>query len=56
MGFDLRQSSRKLERGMVDCLLAFQLVAETGLSGDLPPYGGNAGIRVAMVVESVLQS
>ena len=28
---------------MVDCLLAFQLVAETGLSGDLQPYGGQRG-------------
>jgi hypothetical protein len=40
MGFELRQAWRKLERGMVDRLWASQLVAETGLGGDLQPYGG----------------
>jgi hypothetical protein len=40
MGFEFRQAWRKLESGMVDCLLALQLVAETGLGGDLQLYGG----------------
>jgi hypothetical protein len=40
MGFELRQSWRKLERVMVDCLWESQLAAETGLSGDLQPSGG----------------